>query len=82
MTKTTMRLSVDGIEKQSLVAILKSEPRHLMMDIEGLPEVSGENHVNPQAITNMIMAYKTFESIRRDYQSRGAKQVKIEVTYE
>jgi hypothetical protein len=75
----TMRLLVEGEEKQRLEANLSVMSGIFNAEITGLPKISGENHINPQAIFNVETAYRTFESIR--YTEYNDKEVRIELTY-
>jgi len=80
MTKTlTMRLLVDGIEKQRIEAVTEKSGFLTMREIFGEVEVTGEHHINPEAIKDTITAYKALESIHNT--EYLYKKVKIEVEY-
>ncbi|MDO8528808.1 MAG: hypothetical protein Q7S06_02870 [Nanoarchaeota archaeon] len=77
--KLVMRLLVEGVLKQKLDADVEVSDSLVKRNIIGLPVIIGENHINPEAITDTEIAYKTFESIHNtEYPN---KPVTIELTY-
>jgi len=84
--KILIRLIVNEQEKQKLEARLDLKDSTIgnitHTNISGVPIISGENHINPQAIKDVETAYRTFEAIRKDEYDKKGQKATIELTYE
>jgi len=74
-----MRLVIDGEEKQKIEAVL-GPPVRKLFPIKGTPTISGENHINPQAIKTFEDAHLVLKNII-DSTYEESKQATIEITY-